>query len=101
MRVEYQNNIISQAWYADQLHVGFNDFFVSDFLVFPNPATDKLILNIISDHFKYFSLYDITGHLVKNGKTNGEISIKDIPPGFYLIAIETDEKLEVFKFQKI
>lgn len=101
MRVEYENNIITQAWYADHLHVGFNDFNDNEYFIFPNPTTNKLILDINSNHFKDFSLYDLTGHLVKIGKTNGEISVKDILPGFYLIVIEIDEKIEVFKFQKI
>jgi hypothetical protein len=100
MRVEYENNSITKAWYADQLHVGFNDSFESDLLFFPNPTTDKLMLNINASYSKDFSLYDITGHLVKRGKTNGEISVKNIPSGFYLISIEIDKKLEVFKFQK-
>jgi hypothetical protein len=101
MRVEYENNIITQAWYADQLHVGFNDFFESDLLVFPNPTTDKLILNISSNYFKDFSIYDIKGYLVKKGKTNGVVSVNNIPSGIYLISIELDDKSKVFKFQKL
>jgi hypothetical protein len=101
LRVEYQNNLITQGWYADQLHVGYNNLFNEELLIFPNPTTDQLFLNINDNCTADYFVYNTIGHLVKKGKTNGEIYLKNIPNGFYLIMIEIEQKLKVFKIQKI
>ena|GEM_PF-4445834 len=58
-------------------------------LIFPNPATDNINLNISGYYF--FEIFDVTGAQIKSGHTSGKIQISDVSPGLYLIKL-SDEK---------
>jgi pectate lyase len=57
--------------------------------LYPNPATDEVTVGWKSN--REFSLYTITGHLVKTGLTNQPFNLKDVKPGMYLILILDEE----------
>lgn len=79
----------------------------SIFRVYPNPASDQLI---ISNHFSpdeqtTISITDITGKKVrmKIGKFSGDnftLPVQDLPPGIYMITVRTENNLETAKFVK-
>lgn len=103
LRVEYQNNLMTQAWYADELHVGFNKVFSEDVMVFPNPSNGELFFKLNDNHTTDigFSVYNMMGSSVMKGRTKDKISLLNIPSGFYLIELEINQKFKVFKIQKL
>ena len=103
LRVEYQNNLMTQGWYADALHVGFNESFKSDVMLFPNPTRDELLFrfNNSSNSDVDFKVYNMMGKQLMKGNSKTGISLIDLPPGFYLVEIELTKKSKVFKIQKL
>ncbi|MBL7900084.1 MAG: T9SS type A sorting domain-containing protein [Crocinitomicaceae bacterium] len=73
----------------------------SDFLIYPNPSTNKICLigNFINNDFSY-SVIDLQGQIVLNGKNHSEIEISELEPGVYFIKIESAYVLASEKFLK-
>lgn len=77
-----------------------------DFLTYPNPAADKLTIEIpsfTSEQEETISIYNIRGQLVKqqlmiHGKT--EIDILELPKGIYVLKFSYGDKFGVTKFFK-
>lgn len=84
---------------------------IKDFLVYPNPANDKVALSFFSNTaLKNASimLFDASGRLVKNiiskdfqiGNQNIEFSIADIENGWYFIHLDSPEGISSSKLIK-
>ena len=64
-------------------------------ILFPNPAKDKIALNITS---KEIQIFDLTGKrikVIKEGKK--EFNISDLNTGLYIIKVETEKGNIIFK----
>lgn len=77
-----------------------------DFVVYPNPATDFVILktgSYESDNLSY-QLFDIRGHLLENNKIQGtetNISMQNrLPSIYFLKVIDTNKVIKIFKIIK-
>lgn len=77
-----------------------------DFVVYPNPATDFVILKTGSyeaDNLSY-QLFDIRGHLLENNKIQGietNISMQNrLPSIYFLKVIDTNKVIKIFKIIK-
>ena len=57
--------------------------------VYPNPAADEVTVGWKSK--RAFSLYTITGSLVKTGLTNQSFDLKDLKPGVYFIRLQDED----------
>ncbi|WP_201983389.1 pectate lyase family protein [Hymenobacter rubidus] len=57
--------------------------------VYPNPATDAVTVEWKSN--RAFSIYTITGSLLKTGMTNQRVDLKEVKPGLYLIQIRDED----------
>ena len=103
LKVEYQNNLITNGWYADQLHVGINTIKNDVLSLYPNPTKGEIFIESSGNQtdFILFSVYNIMGENVLKGKTNNKISLNLISPGFYFIELKIQNKLKVFKVQKV
>jgi uncharacterized repeat protein (TIGR01451 family) len=73
----------------------------SDVLVYPNPATDELYIEVGKGNKVYkgdkgYRVYSVVGKLVKEGKLESAktlISTKDLERGMYFLQIENGRKL--------
>ncbi|MGI6479229.1 MAG: T9SS type A sorting domain-containing protein [Salinivirgaceae bacterium] len=74
------------------------------FVVYPNPATDKVTLSFVNGFTGTITVQTITGTLVHTaniqGGINYELDIKDLPTGIYAI-VAIDTKTNKTYFQKI
>ena len=61
--------------------------------VFPNPVKDVLSLTVANTlHIQQIELFDLNGRHVKTYKANErELSLKGLPPGQYLLELNTDK----------
>lgn len=77
--------------------VGINDVDNSNFKVFPNPASDYLIITDLPNINTYqIKLFNLEGKLVQENtsdKTNGilRMDVSDVPTGMYFIRITTSD----------
>ncbi len=75
------------------------------FSIYPNPATDRLIIEALSsENPANISLFDISGKKIMNKqllKTRTEIDISRLLPGVYILQIENDTTVEIKRFIKI
>ncbi len=79
------------------------DYAQLDVKVFPNPASDRLQVQVDglykADHY---SIVDVQGRVMQKGKLNGEsIDVKDLTTGFYLLQLNFGNWTKVVKFAKI
>ena len=71
--------------------LGLNNFETNELVVYPNPVMDILYVN--ADFNTKFTVYSLTGSLVKTGiLENGTISLDGLPKGMYVIEIGNTEK---------
>jgi len=77
-----------------------------DFKVFPNPCSDKFVLEYRSSSNKYpvTDIINLAGSVVKSiilnnnpGLNNTEVDISDLPAGIYFIRIQSDQGIGVNK----
>ncbi len=69
--------------------------------VFPNPATDHLVLEGLLNRVAY-RFFRTDGIRVKEGESHGSIDVSDLPPGLYFLQIldlETNT-FRTFRVQK-
>lgn len=67
---------------------------VSRFTVYPNPATEFIMVQPISEEAaeNIWQILGIDGQIYKSGRLEGNdslISVKELPPGMYLLSIST------------
>jgi len=74
----------------------------TSFIIYPNPASDIIKINIPSKHdFDGFKVYNPQGQLVKSESMNnfgGIISVKDLANGVYFLEIEGSDQLSPSRF---
>ena len=75
----------------------------SNLLVYPNPATNKIIIknNELLYQIDLVSIYTISGALVKDyyfqNENEMEINVSNLMPGIYIVKMQTREGIEVQK----
>lgn len=69
----------------------------SDFCLFPNPTSEKLIISNIPEGALNFEIFDNLGHKVSSGLMDGEIDVSKLTPGIYFIKIGTQPPLKFVK----
>ena len=57
--------------------------------IYPNPASGSLYLSKYVE--ENFELIDLSGKIIRNGKTGNRIDISGISPGFYVLKIADQE----------
>ncbi len=72
----------------------------SNIIVYPNPV--KELLHIESDAEASVTVYDITGNIVLEEENilNGDIDIRHLPAGIYVIQVRISEKTNIFRIVK-
>ena len=78
-----------------------NQFSEADVLIYPNPVSDTINLNIASQNASY-KIYDMSGRLVKYGNIlNQKIDVVELAKGVYVLTAEiTDSIKKEWKFIK-
>lgn len=73
-------------------------------ILYPNPATDKVNLQLENNAPAQVRIYTVTGNLVLQQNltsSNPVISITELPAGFYMVHIRQGETLKLSKLVKI
>ena len=72
--------------------------------IYPNPASDYLIVDMKTQRINSFQVYDIAGRVIKdeeiNPTDNKNIDVSDLPIGIYLLRINTNSFIINHKFYK-
>lgn len=75
---------------------------IADVTVYPNPATDELHIDMLSNGNARVNLYDLTGRKVYSRKvadTSNVINISSVKNGIYVLEIQAGSKRKTMKFQ--
>jgi len=77
------------------------DFFKSNFTLYPNPVVDVLNIRSINDlNVNEVRVLDLSGRVVKTQNDVSSINVSDLTAGAYLIEITTNEGKATSKFIK-
>ena len=70
--------------------------------IFPNPATDFLIIKNLSDSEELLevSIFNVMGQPMTIDYSNQQIDVARLPKGFYVLKMETSEGYFLMKFEK-
>ncbi len=69
-----------------------------NFSIYPNPATDRLLINTPSSTSKYIGIYDVIGKQVYLKKTTeSQINISNLKAGMYFVKVQQDGKIDTRK----
>jgi hypothetical protein len=77
----------------------FIDELLSKVNIYPNPTSG--ILSIILTSLSEYEVFNINGHKVAQGNTEGQIDITNLPTGSYQIIITNDDGRSTHTIQKI
>ncbi len=93
----YETGIVP---YCDYTNVGINENETSVLETFPNPAHDFLYLKTTGTTQKELSyqILDNTGRTLLSGRTEKEINVQALSPGYYRIVFENIENRAFIKF---
>jgi hypothetical protein len=70
---------------------------LQDYHVYPNPADNYISINSTGN----YRIFDISGRLMKSGKSdNGIVDISDLKSGYYIINIWNEDSLANLRFSK-
>lgn len=94
---------ISTTAYYNNANTSVMDF-VNDISVFPNPASEYIIVDVAGESESRLMVYNTTGQIILNrfGIINKEpIDISALEKGIYILRIETKSQVSTFKFIKL
>lgn len=79
-----------------------SDFIKSNFVIYPNPASNHIIIEAKTDLEPEYEIIDINGKLLLKGKTQSlqPISISSLESGFYFLNVKTNQGKATYKFIK-
>lgn len=78
-----------------------DDFAATRIRVFPNPATDDITIDGLSDPLTWVSIYNTGGQLILNSIA-GPIDVSSLPSGLYIIKlIDSNHNTLTSKFAKV
>jgi D-alanyl-D-alanine carboxypeptidase len=67
--------------------------------VYPNPAKDRIFIEVPNQEIKRVAIFDLNSRLIKNSETNN-ISISELPDAVYIIKVKTNKGIYHSKFIK-
>jgi uncharacterized repeat protein (TIGR01451 family) len=78
------------------------DFIKGNFVVFPNPATNYLVIKAETDMEANYEIFDVNGKLLLNDTVESinPININALQSGFYFLNIKTNQGKATYKFIK-
>lgn len=79
------------------------DWLVNEASVYPNPATNEIIVQLVDDQVKTVRLFTSDGRMVKSQKTHDsqlKWNIENLPEGVYIINIEKTDGWQQLRFVK-
>ena len=77
------------APYCNWTNVGINENQISQLEIYPNPTQDFLYLKNTTQKLNY-KILDNTGRIILSGKTEKEINVQALSPGYYRIVFEDE-----------
>ena len=88
--------------YSDETSSTKSSLDFSELLVYPNPATDRLNIEMYEKPEIQYRIFKINGELMGKGYLNaGEIDISELDAGVYILKILDENTQGYFKFLKL
>jgi hypothetical protein len=81
----YETGVVPYCDYSTSI----NEQDLIDFEIFPNPAHDFLYLKNTTQKLNY-KILDYTGRIILSGKTEKEINVQTLAPGYYRVVLEDE-----------
>ncbi len=73
----------------------------SEFLIYPNTVSDELMVQIPEGRLvEAYRIFDLQGRRMLTGSFESSIDVQKLSFGTYLLHLETEEGIEVLKFEK-
>lgn len=66
--------------------------------VYPNPVSDVLYLKNHTGGVVDYAIFNVLGQKVKEGSSNGSISVAELEKGLYVLRVKGEKTLEMAKF---
>ena len=104
--VTAEDGTTTQDWTVNvtkEVVAGFNNNNKTNIVVFPNPATDYIIVDN-TKNINNILIIDVNGKIVKqtnvNGLSSGKINISELKTGLYFVKLISNDNYQVKKIIK-
>lgn len=99
---DYNLPIITNMVSTTVTALATNDFIKNNFTVYPNPATNYLVIKADANIDAQYEIIDINGKLLLNDavESMNPININSLQSGFYFLNIKTNQGKATYKFIK-
>ena len=99
---DYKASDATQSFLVDRA-TGIEDVFVEEIQVYPNPATDFIMIDFPDSELKHIKVLNIKGQLIKTTQAHQSLrlNVQDLKVGMYFISIQTDEYVVTKRFLKL
>lgn len=95
--VRYQVGTIDMGAFENTTNLNLNSFVKTSVFVYPNPASDKIYINL--DAVESVRFYSASGELVLSTTQNG-IDVSGLAPGVYYVKVTISNSEQILKFVK-
>jgi Leucine-rich repeat (LRR) protein len=82
--------------------VGINELDSKDILIYPNPASNELFIDVVKGQINQIQIIDYTGRVAKSmpGKQVKIINVSNLTHGIYILKISTENGISTKQFVK-
>lgn len=87
---------------SNQLSIGIDEVDFNEVLIYPNPVSDQLFIDIEDGQINQIDVIDHTGRIVKTITANhvNSINVTAIETGVYILKVSTEKGISTKKFLK-
>jgi hypothetical protein len=78
----------------------YNESLKNDIIIYPNPASKQLNINVSQNEIDEVSIYNLLGQTVITVKNNNSIDISGLPNGIYIVRVTQGQNKNTQKFVK-
>jgi hypothetical protein len=89
----YRSNLctISAGSTCETIGIDENNSISNKLIIYPNPANDRITIDGFDGNTKSYIIYNISGKIIEQGKTNGTLDVSSLSAGIYFLAINNNK----------
>ncbi len=89
----YRSNLCTISAGSTCITIGIdeNNSTSNKLIIYPNPANDRITIDGFDGNTKSYIIYNISGKIIEQGKTNGTLDVSALSAGIYFLAINNNK----------
>lgn len=90
-----QIDLSGESNYSDIRNVDFAEATIEVVRIYPNPSKGSVSI-VVAEEANY-SIVDMNGQVIQEGKVSGEVKLAELPTGIYMVNVLIGDKIQSYK----